>query len=287
MNIGFFADGPWAHQTIKKIVNSTKFKILFIVPRYDTRDPILKNWAKTLKIDFLTIKNVNTLNSIKKLEKYNADLFVSMSFNQIIKKKLINVPPKGFINCHAGALPFYRGRCVLNWVLINGEKKFGVTVHFIDEGIDTGDIISQKIYKIKQNDNYKTLLRRSEKYCANLLVNSIIKISKKKLSTIKQSSINKKGSYFKLRKVGDEVINWNQKNKDIFNFVRALVKPGPVAESYFRELGHLKIERVKLLRKKNSKQLKPGSIIDIKNKKLIVSTLNGSILVEKYYIKTS
>lgn len=287
MNIGFFADGPWAHQTVKKIVNSKKCKILFIVPRYDTRDPILKNWAKTLKIDFLIIKNINTLNSIKKLEKYNADLFVSMSFNQIIKKKLINIPPKGFINCHAGALPFYRGRCVLNWVLINGEKKFGVTVHFIDEGIDTGDIISQKLYNIKQNDNYKTLLRRSEKYCANLLVNSIIKISKNKVNTIKQSSINKKGSYFKLRKVGDEIINWNQKNEDILNFVRALVKPGPVAESYFRGFGHLKIEKVKLLRKKNIKQLKPGSIIDIKDKKLIISTLNGSILVEKCYSKTS
>ena len=64
-----------------------------------------------------------------------------MSFNQILKKKIINLPHLKTINCHAGKLPFYRGRNVLNRVLINDENEFGITIHYIDEGIDTGDIV--------------------------------------------------------------------------------------------------------------------------------------------------
>jgi methionyl-tRNA formyltransferase len=64
-----------------------------------------------------------------------------MSFNQIFKSEIINLPRLKTINCHAGKLPFYRSRNILNWVLINDEKEFGITVHYVDEGIDTGDII--------------------------------------------------------------------------------------------------------------------------------------------------
>ena len=68
------------------------------------------------------------------------------------------MPKYGAINCHAGKLPDYRGRNILNWALINDEKEFGITVHFIDEGIDTGDIILQESFEIKDSDNYKSLL---------------------------------------------------------------------------------------------------------------------------------
>ena len=68
------------------------------------------------------------------------------------------MPALGTINCHAGKLPFYRGRNVLNWAIINGESEFGITVHFIDDGIDTGDIIKQKTYPISLNDDYKSIL---------------------------------------------------------------------------------------------------------------------------------
>ncbi|MDR1522244.1 MAG: hypothetical protein LBS28_05280 [Streptococcaceae bacterium] len=84
---------------------------------------------------------MNSKEVINLLKKYNADLFISMSFNQIFKSEIINLPRLKTINCHAGKLPFYRSRNILNWVLINDEKEFGITVHYVDEGIDTGDII--------------------------------------------------------------------------------------------------------------------------------------------------
>ena len=93
-----------------------------------------------------------------------------MSFNQIFKKEIINLPLLKTINCHAGKLPFYRGRNILNWVLINDEKEFGVTVHYMDEGIDTGDIIMQDSFSISGLDDYSTLLLRSYEACAACIV---------------------------------------------------------------------------------------------------------------------
>ena len=77
-----------------------------------------------------------------------------MSFDQIFKEEIINIPPLKIINCHAGKLPFYRGRNILNWALINDEKEFGITVHYVDFGIDTGDSILQKNYEITDDDDY-------------------------------------------------------------------------------------------------------------------------------------
>ena len=88
-----------------------------------------------------------------------------MSFNQIFDKELINIPPLGTINCHASKLPFYIGRINLNWILINDEKEFGITLHYLD----TGDIILQKTYSISDHDNYKTLLGLSFKECPVVL----------------------------------------------------------------------------------------------------------------------
>src|SRR4030066_979230 len=100
--------------------------------------------ATQLDIYFLPIQKCNSPENLDVLARYKADIFVSMSFNQILKKRIIDMAPRGFINCHAGALPYYRGRNILNWALINDAREFGVTVHYVNEGIDTGDIIAQR-----------------------------------------------------------------------------------------------------------------------------------------------
>ena len=169
INIGYFADGPWSHETFNKLIKDSEIKVSFICARYESEDETLKDLAKFHNIDYLKHKNVNSDEFISIIVKYNCDLFVSMSFNQIFKSKIINLTKYKTINCHAGKLPFYRGRNILNWVLINDEKEFGITVHYIDEGIDTGDIILQKIFQITDYDNYRTLLKKAYIECANVL----------------------------------------------------------------------------------------------------------------------
>src|SRR5436190_6827675 len=160
MKIGYFADGPWSHNAFELIAADSSLDIRFIVPRKDSQDGVLSAHAKQHRIDYLENVSVNSADFYDKAQSYHCDLFVSMSYNQIFKQRIALMPTLGTINCHAGKLPFYRGRNILNWVLINDEKEFGITVHYIDNTIDTGDIILQRVFGISDEDDYNSLLRR-------------------------------------------------------------------------------------------------------------------------------
>ena len=231
LKIGYFADGPWSHNAFLKIINDQRFDIKFIVPRNDTKDETLLNFSIKYNIDYFKSDNVNSEASLNKIISYDCDVLVSMSFNQIFRKDIINLTTIGIINCHAGKLPFYRGRNILNWVLINDDKEFGITVHFVDEGIDTGDIISQKTFPITDLDSYKTLLNTSYSACANILYESLVKIAENNFERIIQKTIHPVGFYCGMRSKGDEVINWNNNSRNLFNFIRSISKPGPIART--------------------------------------------------------
>jgi len=227
--IGYFADGPWSHRAFEKIIKDNTIKICFIVPRIDTTDSTLSKFALDYNIDYLYPMKVNTSQFIEKAKTYDCDLFVSMSFDQIFKQEVSNLPRLGIINCHAGKLPFYRGRNILTWALINDEKEFGITVHFIDEGIDTGDVIIQSTYPINDMDNYSTLLEKAYDGCSQILFDSIKKLQQGNYQRIKQSEFNSLGMYCGKRGPGDETINWNSSSRDLFNFIRSISTPGPKA----------------------------------------------------------
>lgn len=229
--IGYFADGPWSYRALDKLIADPSLSIEFIVPRADMPDQVLLEYANTHSIDALYPVKINTQSFIEQAKSYDCDLFVSMSFNQIFKEPLINLPKYNTINCHAGKLPFYRGRNVLNWVLINDEKEFGITVHFMDEGIDTGDIILQTSYSILESDNYATLLEKAYFGCAELLYKAIKQIQSNTYKTIRQTDIHPIGLYCGKRIEGDEIINWNSTSRELFNFIRAICRPGPIAHT--------------------------------------------------------
>lgn len=281
MKIGYFADGPWSHEALKKIILDKRFKIVFIVPRFETQDPVLKEWADQLVVDYLPFQDVNSPDAIKKFSSYDADLYVSMSFNQILKKSILGLPTLGVINCHAGALPFYRGRNVLNWALINDEKEFGVTVHYIDEGIDTGDIIRQKKLPISDQDNYATIINAATEECAQLLYLALVDIETDSINRIKQNDIHLVGSYFGQRRNGDEWIDWNWTSRRIFNFVRAITIPGPCARTILGKTTML-ITEVSLIKDAPEYISTSGEIIGKYNDGYIVKTGDTSLIITKY-----
>ncbi|MBD1136486.1 methionyl-tRNA formyltransferase [Pelagibacterales bacterium SAG-MED49] len=281
LKIGYFADGPWSHKTFEKLIKDKDIEILFICGRNNSKDKILKDYAKLHNIDFLTHKNINSNQFINIIKKYNYDLLVSMSFNQIFKKKIINSSKYKIINCHAGELPFYRGRNILNWVLINDEKKFGISVHYVDENIDSGDIISQKVFKVTDRDNYNTLLNKSYKECASILYDTICKFKKGLVKARKQKSIHPYGSYCPKRKVGDEIINWNQSSRDIFNFVRAICKPGPMARAFINKK-EMKINKTEYLKNAPAYKCTIGTILWKSKNHFFVKTKDSFIKIIDY-----
>lgn len=281
MKLGYFADGPWSHKAFEMIINDKRLDILFVVARFSKPDQILKKFAEDNNIDFLVFENINSVSAVSRLKDYRADLFISMSYDQIIRKDLLKLPPKGFINCHAGALPFYRGRNVLNWVLINGESEFGITVHYIDEGIDTGDIILQKNYPIYLSDNYNTLLERSYDYCSDLLMKSLLMIVDNKVIRIKQIDIDNIGSYCQRRLPGDEILNWNLESEKINNFVRGITFPGPCARTFYG-INEIMIIKSELTAEKVNSNFKNGTILKSQKDKFLVKTKDNSLLVTSF-----
>lgn len=231
IKIGYFADGPWAHGALDLLLDDPSIVVNFICARYSRPDPFLREKAAQIGIDFLIDKDVNSPSCVERFSRYQADLFVSMSFDQILRKRVYGLPRMGTINCHAGKLPFYRGRNVLNWVLINDEKEFGITVHYIDDGIDTGDIIAQATFPITDDDNYGTLLEKAFRECPKLLYLAIKDLHCGGFQRTPQSQLSSVGLICSQRIPGDEHLDWNTSSRDVFNFVRALSHPGVGAET--------------------------------------------------------
>lgn len=276
LKIGYFADGPWSHRAFEKIIENQSIEIAFIVPRSDTKDLTLKNYADKYSIDYIKGVKVNSPEFITKVSSYNCDLLVSMSFNQIFRKEIINLTKYKIINCHAGKLPFYRGRNILNWALINNESEYGITVHFVDEGIDTGDIILQRSYPITIEDNYSTLLDRAHIDCADILYDAILLFLTNQVTRVKQNTIHEVGMYCGCRGEGDEIINWNQTSLNIFNFIRAVCIPGPQAQTSI-ENNSVRINKSRLIDDAPNYIGTPGQIIGKSDKGFYVKTKDSFI----------
>ena len=281
MRIGYFADGIWGHNTFNKLLNDSTLEIAFVCPRYDYQDPILTRMAKQNNIDVLLLSNVNSLESLAKIREYSCDLLISMSFNQIFKKDIVDMAPLKLINCHAGKLPFYRGRNILNWALINDEKEFGITVHYVDEGIDTGDIILQRTFPITDADDYSSLLTVAHIECAEVLFDAVKNIQAGTYARIVQADIHPFGFYCGMRKQGDEVIDWNQSSRVLYNFIRAITSPGPCAQTKIKD-NIIKIIKSELISSCPSYIGIPGQVIGKDAGALLVKTKDTVIKVTNY-----
>jgi len=279
--MGYFADGPWSHLALQKLCVDETISIKFVCVRYDSRDPVLKEYADKLGVDYLYDKNVNSDEFSARIEAYGCDLLVSMSFNQIFRKRLIDMTPLGLINCHAGKLPFYRGRNILNWALINDEKEFGITVHYVDEGIDTGDIIAQTICPITDEDDYATLLEQAYTGCAETLYGAIKQLQDGSATRIRQELIHPVGFYCPVRGPGDERLHWGQTSREVFNFVRALCRPGPGALTCYGDTV-IKINRVRLIADAPCYKGIPGAVLAPTADGCLIKTLDSFVEVVEW-----
>jgi methionyl-tRNA formyltransferase len=280
MNLGIFADGVWGLNFLKKIEKNKKFSIKYICGRRKI-DKSIKNFSLEKKIPFFSFKNIKSNFAFKKLNFFKTDLLVSMSYDQIFNRRIIDVNKYPPVNCHAGMLPKYRGRNIINWAIINGEKEIGITVHQIDAKIDTGNIISQKKIKILQSDDYKKILSKCYKECPNLLISSLIRIYKNpKFKTISQKNLGK-GFYCIKRIKGDEVIDFDNKSEYLNNFIRGITLPGPTAQL---KMGRNKIYFIKsrILKKKIKNSFEVCQIVKLKKNYFDIKTRDGAIRILKW-----
>lgn len=168
------------------------YSIKFIYSKFFKNS--IKNFLKTEKITQIKLsESINNKSSLKLIKSFHPDLLVSILGNQIFKKDLISLAPKGCINLHTALLPKYRGLMPTFWVLKNNEKHTGVSVFFVDEGIDSGPIILQKKIEIK-NMSQSELIKATKHLGMELIAESINLISQDKVKLI--SNPDSKMTYY-------------------------------------------------------------------------------------------
>jgi len=134
-------------------------------------------WADTQSMPFIETDNINTAGIIEKIADYRPDLIVVIAFGQKIGNELINLPPKGAINVHASLLPKYRGAAPINWAIINGETKTGISIITLAEKMDAGQILAQSQTDIGADETAGQLHDRLAKIAAPLLLKTIDQIA--------------------------------------------------------------------------------------------------------------
>ena len=101
-----------------------------------------------LGIEVFQPDNINSSDSIEKLKSISPDFIIVAAFGQILKREVLDIPKYGCINVHASLLPKYRGAAPINWAIINGETETGITIMEMEEGLDTGDMISKDLFPL-------------------------------------------------------------------------------------------------------------------------------------------
>jgi methionyl-tRNA formyltransferase len=281
IRIGYFGDGPWSHLAFELLVADPEVSIAFVCARADMPDETLRALARNHGVDFLTHAKINSDEFLAITDRYGCDLFVSMSFNQIFRTRLSERPRLRTINCHAGKLPFYRGRNILNWALINDEPEFGITVHYVDEGIDTGDILAQRVFPITDSDDYSTLLARAYSGCSELLYETVGLLRDGQLTPLSQASVHPTGFYCTARRNGDERLDWNQSSRAVFNFVRAICRPGPEARTFCGD-DEIFINRVECVPSAPVYGGIPGAVVGASDGAIFVKTRDSFVRVVEW-----
>ncbi|WP_238786202.1 methionyl-tRNA formyltransferase [Blattabacterium cuenoti] len=195
----------------------------------------IKKYALKNNIPFLQPKNLLDYSFLKNLEKWNPDIQIVVSF-KILPKKVWNLPKMGSLNLHPSILPQYKGAAPINWTIINGESKTGLTTFFIEKKIDSGKILLQKEIKIGKEETAGELEEKLSKIGGYLIIKTLEGILKNKIKPIDQKNMKKKINYSLLKyapKISNKDcrIQWDNSIESIYNKIRGLC-PYPTAWTY-------------------------------------------------------
>ncbi len=224
LNVIFMGTPLFACPVLEALINTTN--VLLVVTQPDkkvgrkkeiTSSPI-KNLAIKNNIEVFEPLKIKT--DYEKIKEYKPDLIVTCAYGQILSKEVLDIPPYGCINVHASLLPKYRGGAPIERAILNGEEKTGITIMYMDVGMDTGDIIDKNEIPIMDTDTSETIHNKLSILGAEALLQVLPKIENKTVTRIKQD--NSLASYAPIIKREDEHLDFNNFAKDIFNHVRAL-----------------------------------------------------------------
>jgi len=239
--------------------------------------PPVKEAALQLNIPVLQPEKLRSPEAVAELATYKPDLIVTAAYGQILPKAVLDMPKYHCINVHGSLLPKYRGGAPIQRSIINGETETGVTIMYMAEGLDTGDMLSKVVLPITDEDTAGTIFEKLSTLGATLLLETVPKLISGEIKAVSQN--HDEATYAPNLTREDEKINWKKSARDIFNQIRGLY---PMAGSFTYLNGEVfKIWQSSILDEKAIAQNSTaGTILSASNEGIVVQTGNGQLLLK-------
>jgi len=286
MKIVFFGSSEFAVPSLKMLLGS-QHRVSTVVTQPDrkkgrnlkTQPTPLKNALTSKDIPIHQPETIKNAATVKYLKSLSADLFVVVAFGQILPEEILSIPKFYSINLHASLLPKYRGAAPINWAVIKGEAKTGLSIIRMTEKMDAGDIILQRKVPIESEDTSDTLQHKLAELGGVLLLDAVRFIEMDKITFKRQSQ--RAVTFAPKLKKEDGAIDWQKNAKEIHNQIRGLL-PWPGAFT-FLDKKMLKIWKSETLNA--SQKPEPGKITDIRNDGFIVGCGKNYLIIKEVQIE--
>ncbi len=237
----------------------------------------VKKYAKTQNLPILQPKNLKNEEFLADLKALNADLFIVVAF-RMLPELVWKMPKYGTFNLHTSLLPEYRGSAPINWAIINGEKRTGVTTFFIDDKIDAGEILLQEELSIADDETFGELYYRMISTGSQLITKTVDLIAEGKAVPKKQDQRELKVAPKLFAE--DCEIDWTKSLDTIYNFIRGL-NPYPVAKTTIIDADTtLKIQVFGIEKEYAEHEFNAGTLV-ISKKQLKVAVKGGYLIIKE------
>lgn len=235
----------------------------------------VKQFALEKNIEIVQPKKLKDAEITGKIKEANPDLIVVVAYGKIIPKEIIDIPKYGIINVHSSLLPKYRGASPIHSAILNGDKETGVSIMYIEEELDAGDVILKEYCSIEENDTLGTLHDRLKGLGAEGLGKALKMISDGNVKAEKQD--DSKATFVRPISKEQAKIDWTDTKENIYNKIRGL-NPFPAAYTFNEKNENIKVYRGEKIEGNYKGEF--GEIVEIINKKgPVVKVQNGGIIL--------
>ena len=300
VRIAYFGYGEMGYACLEKLIMSSgktnmdvsPHKIFCVVTHMD--DPKEKIWFRSVRdlafknlIPVFAPDDVNRPEFIQVLKETQPDLILSVQYRQILSHEILTIPRLGCVNLHPSLLPKYRGRAPINWAIIQGEEKTGVTLHYMNQVPDSGDVIAQKEVFITIEDTAFSLYQKLVPEAVNLLGVNLPLIKEGQAPGVPQKE--EEATHFGRRRPEDGRILWEKSSEEIRNLVHGVTHPFPGAFTYWdgKKVFVWKARGMKdagipgQTSTSKSAVRESGTVIGIEDGGIVVVCGRGALLIEK------
>lgn len=290
MRVIFAGTGAFGVPCLEALVASDKHFVLSVLTQPDrpagrSQKPLaspIKEAALRHHLQVYQPEDVNAASSLSQIRYQKPDLIVVVAYGQILKKPLLELPEQGCWNVHASLLPKYRGASPIAAAIRDRQRKTGVTIMQMNEGLDTGDMLGNVATRIRPGETTGMLHDRLAGKAAPLLVDLLDRAEKGKVKRVRQN--NAEASVAPRMTKEDGKINWDRSPEEIEAHIRSM-QPWPGAYAWLPDGADQKMLKVFVVILSRRAKGKPGEVVEVNSHGILVAAKKGGVLLREVQLE--